>query len=252
MNFKKLNFLIKFLGGVIFIGLIISLIWFLFLQLEPKRSLIMNINQKQKGMIRNALITLPQPKTKSSISIEEALFKRRSVREYQDQPLTLEEISQILWSAQGITSPEGGRTTPSAGALYPLELYLAIRKGKEIEPGVYHYLPETHQLTKIFTGDINNNLARAALGQSHIREAAVNLIFSAVFSRTTKKYGERGIRYVWMEAGHAAQNVYLEVQSLGLGTVVVGAFNDKEVKKILNLPPEEEPLYIMPIGRPEY
>ncbi|MFZ5559512.1 MAG: SagB/ThcOx family dehydrogenase [Patescibacteria group bacterium] len=188
----------------------------------------------------------------SKTSIEEALLNRRSIREYKDESLGPREISQILWSVQGITAPEGGgRTAPSAGALYPLEIYLVVRKAENLEPGVYKYLPEGHKIKRILEGDVSNELARAGLGQMFIAQAPINLIISAIFSRVTRKYGERGNNYVYMEAGHSAQNVYLQVESLGLGTVTVGAFIDEEVRKILSLAEEEVPLYIMPIGRVE-
>jgi SagB-type dehydrogenase family enzyme len=195
-------------------------------------------------------IILPQPDKTSEISIEEALSKRRSIRNYKDEPLNLKEISQILWVAQGITAPEfGGRTAPSAGALYPLEVYLVVKNVNEIKAGVYKYLSESHKLIKVLEGDISKQLAQAALGQMFIADAPVILVFSGVFSRTTSKYSDHGIQYVYMEVGHAAQNVCLQVQSLGLGTVTVGAFSDKEVKRILNMLEEETPLYIMPVGK---
>lgn len=195
-------------------------------------------------------IILPQPNKTSKISIEETLLKRRSIREYKDEALTLKEISQLLWASQGVTAPErGGRTVPSAGALYPLEVYLTIKKVEGIKPGVYRYSPQGHKLNKILEKDVSNNLFRIALGQTPIKEAPVNLIFTAVCERITNKYSQRGIRYVYIEGGHAAQNIYLQAQSLGLGTVIIGAFNDEEIKKVLNMPEEETPLYIMPIGR---
>jgi len=246
-DIKRSNFLLKFIGGFIFIGLVIFLICFLF----PMNQKNYSVNEEEsKEASGETSIILPQPSTDSEVSIEETLSKRRSVREYKDEPLTLEEVSQILWAAQGITAPEkGGRTAPSAGALYPLEVYLVIRKVEGIKPGAYHYLPKEHKLDRILENDVSAELTQAALGQAFISKAAVNLVFSGVFERTTKKYGERGINYVYMEAGHAAQNVYLQVQSLGLGTVTVGAFYDEEIKKLLNLSEEETPLYIMPVGR---
>lgn len=199
--------------------------------------------------IRESKIRLPAPQKTGGISVEEALSKRRSARDYPDEPLSLEEISQILWSAQGITASEfGGRTAPSAGATYPLEVYLAVRKA-ELDVGLYRYLPEDHELIRVFSKDVSGDLAEAALGQSFIAEAPVNIIFSAVFERTTRSYDDRGIMYVYMEAGHAAQNVYLQAQSLGLGTVVVGAFDDNRVSEVLSLPEKETPLYIMPVGK---
>jgi len=194
-------------------------------------------------------IILPQPRYDSDISIEKALLERRSIRGYKDEPLSLAEVSQLLWAAQGITDERGFRTSPSAGALYPLELYVVIGNVEGISKGIYRYNPEEHQLIKIVNGDKRNELCDAALGQLCVKEGAISIVFSAVYERTTKKYGERGIRYVHMEAGHAAQNIYLQSVSLNLGTTVVGAFNDDEVKKIIKMADEEHPLYIMPVGR---
>jgi len=242
-DFRKLNLPIpiKFIVILIIVFiLIIVLIYFLFLQGSKKES-------EEKIMDQQEII-LPQPQKSSNTSIEESLLKRRSIREYKDEPLTITEISQILWAAQGITAPESGsRTAPSAGALYPLEVYLIVRKVENFEPAVYKYLPKDHKLNKILKSDISGELIKVA--QDFVSQAPAILVFSGVFERTTQKYGERGIRYVYMEAGHAAQNVYLQAQSLGLGTVTVGAFSDEEFKKILNLPEEETPLYIMPIGK---
>lgn len=196
------------------------------------------------------LINLPQPKLKGNLSVEEALSLRRSVRNYKKETLHLEEISQILWSAQGVTEKETGkRTAPSAGALYPLEIYLVVNDVKDLEKGVYKYLPSTHQLLLIFQEEISQSLAHFAFDQNYIKEAPANLIFTGIFSRTTQKYGERGIRYVYLEAGHSAQNVYLQAESLGLGTVTIGAFDDSKIKELLKLPEEVAPIYIMPIGK---
>ncbi len=196
-----------------------------------------------------AFITLPEPQFESQVSLEAALLERRSVREYADLPLALEDISQLLWAAQGITSEWGGRTAPSAGALYPLELYLVVGDVDNLEAGVYKYQPQEHALIRVRDSDVRSELASAALEQSFIAQGAVDIVISAVYERTTRKYGDRGIRYVHMEAGHAAQNVYLEAVALGLGTVTVGAFGDERVKEILNMPESEVPLYIMPLGR---
>lgn len=195
------------------------------------------------------IIKLPKPKYDGKTSVEKALLKRRSVREYKDKPLTLAEISQLLWAAQGITDPEGLRTAPSGGALYPLEVYVAAGDAKDLPAGIYKYQPQKYELVKVAEGDKRNELYNAAFEQSSIKNAPISIIFSAVYRRTTVKYGERGIRYVYMEAGHVAQNIFLQAVSLNLGTVVMGAFSDKEVKKVINMPPEEEPLCIMPIGR---
>lgn len=201
-----------------------------------------------KDLISESEFRLPSPSKKSGVSIEEALVKRRSLREYKDEALTLEEISQLLWAAQGITSVWGGRTAPSGGALYPLEIYLVVGKVKGLEAGVYHYRPHGHFLTNIVQGDKRFALFNAGLWQSPIKNAPVSLVICAEYPRTTQKYGERGRRYVLIEVGHVGQNIYLQVESLGLKTVAIGAFMDEAVKKVLGI--KEEPLYIMPVGRP--
>jgi len=198
---------------------------------------------------KSETIKLPEPVQDSNISIEEALLKRRSVRSYQESPLTLAEVSQLLWAAQGITSPRGLRTAPSAGALYPLEIYLVAGNVDDLPDGVYNYRPDKHELARVVKGDKRVELCNAALGQTSVRNAAAVIIFSAVRERTTMKYGDRGIKYVHIETGHAAQNVFLQATSLNLGTVVIGAFHDEAVKKVLTMSDMEEPLYIMPVGR---
>jgi len=194
-------------------------------------------------------IRLPEPRYDSDVSIEETLLKRRSVRDYTGEPLKLWEVSQLLWAAQGITATWGGRTAPSAGATYPLETYLVVGDVEGLEKGVYKYDPHRHELRKVLDGDKRAELAAAALGQGWVREGAVDIVFTAIYERTTGRYGRRGIRYVHMEVGHAGQNVYLQAVALDLGTVVIGAFYDNQVKRVLNLPDEEHPLYIMPVGR---
>ena len=194
-------------------------------------------------------VKLPEPRYDSGVSIEETLLKRRSVRDYTGEPLSLEEVSQLLWAAQGITDPREYRTAPSAGATYPLEIYLVVGDVENLTEGVYRYESAEHTLVKVLDGDWRAQLADAALGQSWVREGAVNIVFTAIHERTTRRYGDRGIRYVHMEVGHAAQNVYLQAVALGLGTVVIGAFVDDQVAEILKLPQNEQPLYIMPVGR---
>ena len=194
-------------------------------------------------------IPLPKPRYAGDVSVEQALRARRSVRSYKDDPLDMTEISQILWSAQGITSTRGFRTAPSAGALYPLELYLIAGNVKNLPAAVYKYTPRDHALLEIVSGDRRSHLSRAALRQSSIKKAPAVILFCAVYERTTAKYGQRGIRYVHMEVGHAAQNACLQAIALGLHTAVIGAFRDAEVKAIANLPADEQPLYFVPIGR---
>uniref|UniRef100_A0A7V3ZW15 SagB/ThcOx family dehydrogenase n=1 Tax=candidate division WOR-3 bacterium TaxID=2052148 RepID=A0A7V3ZW15_UNCW3 len=190
---------------------------------------------------------LPKPRYKSDVSVEEALLKRRSVRSYKKSPLTLEEVSQLLWAAYGITADWGGKTCPSAGATYPLVIYLAAGEVKDLKPGVYQYLPEEHSLKLVLAKDVRKELMAAAWEQEYILKAPIDIIIAADYQKTTTHYGERGIRYVHMEVGHCGQNIHLQCEALGLGTVVIGAFNDKEVKKILKI--KEDVLYIMPVGR---
>jgi len=193
------------------------------------------------------VIKLPAPLLKGDTSVEEAIFNRRSIREFRDGPLTLREVSRLLWAAQGITGR--GRTTPSAGGLYPLEVYVAAGNVEGIAPGVYKYAPDGHELLKVAGGDKRAELSDAALGQASVKNGAADFIIAGVYERTTGKYGEQGTKYVYMEAGHAAQNVYLEAVSLHLGTVSIGAFYDDGVKKATGMGDDERPLYIMPVGR---
>ena len=198
--------------------------------------------------VKKMRIKLPKPKYNSNVSLEESLVKRRSVRNYTGKLLTLEEVSQLLWAAQGTTSGRGGRTAPSAGALYPLEVYVIVGDVQDLAIGIYLYKPEKHELVMISDKDVRQQLAGAALGQSSVKNGAIDIVFTAVYQRITRKYGDRGIKYVHMETGHAAQNVCLQATAMGLGVVTIGAFNDQEVSKILNLPKDEEPLYIIPVG----
>lgn len=194
-------------------------------------------------------IKLPQPKYDGSTSVEAALQKRTSVREYKDLPITLSDLSQLLWAAQGFRGPDGLRTAPSAGALYPLEVSVIVGKVSGLQAGIYVYKPEGHELHRVSVGDRRAELSKAARGQSAVQDAAVSLMISAVYERTTVKYCERGNRYVHMEAGHAAENVYLQAVSLNLGTVAIAAFDDDAVKKAASLTIREQPLYIMPVGK---
>jgi SagB-type dehydrogenase family enzyme len=204
------------------------------------------------------LVVLPEPRLTSDISVEEALLNRRSIREFKDEALTLKQVSQILWAAYGITeersSPSflrgGLRTAPSAGGLYPLEIYLVAGKITGLKPGIYKYISEKHSLELVSEGDVRKELAKAALDQDFIESAPASIFYSAVFNRTTQKYGSRGReRYVCMDLGHSAQNVYLQAYALNLGTCAMGAFTDDMVSMVMQLPDNEEPLYIMPIGK---
>jgi SagB-type dehydrogenase family enzyme len=194
-------------------------------------------------------ILLSEPVTAGDSSLEALLRQRRSLRDYSDAALRLADISQLLWAAQGITHPEGLRTAPSAGALYPLELYLVAGNVNGLAAGVYHYRAGGHRLTRMHGGDQRKPLAQAALAQTWVGDAAAVVVFTAVYDRTTRKYGQRGLRYVHMEIGHAAQNLFLQAEALGLATVVVGAFRDDEVAGLLQLPAGVQPLALMPVGR---
>lgn len=187
---------------------------------------------------------LPAPSTSGALSLEEALRRRRSVRDFTRRQLTDTELSQLLWAAQGITHPHGYRTAPSAGALYPLEIRLATRDG------LYQYEPRGHRLVRIAGTDLRAAFQRAALDQDAIGRAAAVFVVTGVPARTAVKYGARAERYVLLEAGHAAQNLLLEAVALGLGAVPIGAFHDSEVLKVLGSPAGEVPLYLIPVGHP--
>ena len=189
------------------------------------------------------VISLPKVKTKGKLSVEEAISKRRSVRRFQSRELTIDQISQLLWSAQGITGKRGRfRSAPSAGALYPIEIYLAK------SDGIFHYDVDSHGLVIKSSDDVREALKEAALGQYFVKEAPVSIVIAAVRSRITSRYGNRGNRYVEIEVGHVAENVHLQAVALGLASVPVGAFDDARVSKVLGLAKDVEPLYIIPVG----
>jgi SagB-type dehydrogenase family enzyme len=237
MNFSKR----KFLSSIILILFVVTTLLFI----KPAE-----INGEDKMNLQKGTITLPAPQIKGKISLEEVLNKRRSVREYKNDALLLNEISQLLWSVQGITEKNWGlRTAPSAGALYPLEVYVVVGNVRNLEAGVYKYIPETHSLTKVIDGDQRKALYNSALQQESIIKAAADFVIAAVYERTSRKYGNRAERYVHFEVGHAAQNLLLQATALNLGAVPIGAFYDEKVKAVLKLPENEQPLYIIPVGR---
>ncbi len=220
----------------------------------------MNIS-KEVRVLKNGVVLLPYPRIRRGVlSVEQALAYRRSIREYLPKPITIFQLSQLLWAAYGVNEViHGFKTCPSAGALYPLNIYVVVgertvvidfAKGLYLPPGVYRYDPYTHSLSLVKKGDVRNELADAALGQQWVRSAAIDIVITAIYEKTTSVYGSRGIRYVHMEAGHAGQNIYLEAAALGLGTVVVGAFHDDWVREIIGAKPRETPLYIIPVGIP--
>lgn len=191
---------------------------------------------------------LPPPRLDSHFSVERALRQRRSVRDFSGQPLALADLGQLLWAAQGITGADGLRTAPSAGARYPLELIVVAGNVAGLAPGVYAYAPPAHALSLLVPGDRRAALAAAALNQGWIEAAPAMIVFCAVPSRTTRKYGTRGMQYIYIETGHAAQNVFLEAQALGLGAAAVGAFDETQLARALQLVPGVAPLYLMPVG----
>lgn len=194
------------------------------------------------------MIALPEPRLTGPLSLEETLAARRSVREYRPEALTLTELAQLLWAAQGRTADWGGRSAPSAGATYPLELFAIVGLVEGLTPGLYRYLPEEHALVQQRGGDLRADASRVALAQPWVAEAPLVLVIAANYERTTRRYGERGVRYVHMEVGYASQNVYLQAVALGLGTVAVGAFPDADLRRLLGI--DSEPLMLMPVGRP--
>ena len=190
----------------------------------------------------STVINLPEPNQDSSISLEQAIAKRRSQRKYVPKALTLEQIGQLCWAAQGQGAHSRYRTAPSAGATYPLELLVVTCDG------LFQYLPAKHSLQRLTDQDLRAELTMAAWEQKFIEAAPLTLVFAAQFSRTTRRYGQRGIRYVYKEAGQAAKNVNLQAEALGLRSVAVGAFDDTSVSKVLSLPDFLEPLYMVTVG----
>ena len=201
---------------------------------------------------KEAPIKLPPPNPQGKISVEAAISKRRSVRRFRAQPLSLAQLSQLLWSAQGVTGSGGRRAAPSAGATYPLEIFVAVgaRGIENLAAGIYHYQVDNHSLSLHLSGDLRQKLADAALGQSLIANCPVVIVVCALHPRTAYRYGRRGERYVHMEVGHVGQNVSLQAVALGLATVMIGAFEDEEVRKAIKIEEQIKPLYIIPVGEP--
>jgi SagB-type dehydrogenase family enzyme len=196
-------------------------------------------------------MNLKQPLLDGSISLEKAIEQRRTIRSFEHKSIAIQQLSQILWAAQGITGLRGfGRAAPSAGALYPLDVYAVIGKNsvEALDSGVYHYNPTGHSIRKIADGDLRRDIAIASLRQMWMAEAPVLFVISAEYDRITVKYGNRGIRYAHMEVGHVGQNIFLQCQALDLTAGIVGAFHDKEVAKIVRVNKDHEPLIIMPVG----
>jgi SagB-type dehydrogenase family enzyme len=195
-------------------------------------------------------VKLATPRQDGGLSLERCIAQRRSVRSFGDEALTKDELGQLLWAAQGLTEPDGGRAVPSAGALYPLELYAVARNVASLPAGVYRYVANRHELARGVAGSRSEALVAAALGQDWIAAAPLCLCVAAVFEHTTFKYGARGRGFVYMEAGHAAENVMLQAVAFGLVSTMVGAFDDGEVTRVLGLGANMTPLCLIPVGRP--
>jgi SagB-type dehydrogenase family enzyme len=203
-------------------------------------------------MLRKAsATTFPSPSQEGSAALEYCIRQRRSVRGFRDRTLTKGEVGQLLWAAQGITGDDGERAAASAGALYPLELYVAIGNATSLSPGVYHYVPGQHELHSIVLGHQREKLVEAARGQEWIATAPAVICIAANFERTTAKYGLRGGRYVYIEVGLAAESLMLQAVALGLATTLVGAFDDDEVGRVLHLRANEVPVCLIAVGAPE-
>lgn len=192
---------------------------------------------------------LPAPHLESGFPLERALASRRTQRSFDGRPILLKDIAQLLWAAQGTSNREGLRTAPSAGALFPLELHLLAGEVEGLDAGLYRYDSKHHSLTTEQKGDLRRALAQVALNQDWISQSSAIIVISAVASRTTAKYGERGERYIHMEVGHASQNLLLQATALGLRSAIVGAFDDKRLGVLLGLREDEQPLIILPVGR---
>ncbi len=210
--------------------------------------------------MRQTIIKLPSPQLKGKVSLEETILRRRAVRRYRREPLGLSQLSQILWSAQGITGTREFRAAPSAGATYPLEIFVFVGKQgviaseakqapEELQAGIYHYEADSHSLSLHKLADLRPDLARATLDQEFIIDAPVDIVICALYQRTSYRYGRRGERYVHIEVGHVGENIHLQAVALGLATVEVGAFHDEEVRKVLGVEEQIKPLYIMPLGK---
>jgi len=202
---------------------------------------------------KSRTVELPAPEP-PQVTLDDALRSRRSVRTFADEPLTLEQLSYLLWASTGIQRREQGcefRTAPSAGALYPIETYVVAHNVRNLPPGVYHYAIQGHRLEELRTGDFRERTAGAALGQGMCAEAAALFVWTAVFRRSKWKYKQRAYRYVYLDAGHVAENLALAAVSLGLGTCQIGALFDDECNEIVGVDgTEESVIYMSAVGTP--
>jgi SagB-type dehydrogenase family enzyme len=202
------------------------------------------------GKARSPVTTLPAPVVDGKLSLEAALTRRASIREFSASPISLADAGQLLWAAQGVTHEGRKRTAPSAGATYPLEIHLMAAAVEGLAPGIYRYHAGSHGLELARAGNPLPELADVVPGQGSIGTAAAVLLLTAIPARTAAKYGERGLRYVYIEAGHAAQNALLQAVARGLAAFPVGAFRDADISRLLALPGGEQPVYLIPVGKP--
>jgi SagB-type dehydrogenase family enzyme len=203
-----------------------------------------------------SITSLPSPVLTGNISVEEAIQNRRSVRTFSNESITIGNLSQILWAAQGITDNQSSlRAAPSAGQVYPLEIYIIIGNNgvSGLENGVYHYVPSNNTLEKLLNGDLKSDLSGIANGQPWVKQAPIDILITGNYLKMVDKYGDKDLstRFVDLEAGHVGENIYLESESLGLVTVSLGSFNEKQLVQLLNIPNNETPLYIFPVGHPK-
>jgi SagB-type dehydrogenase family enzyme len=206
---------------------------------------------KVKTNNRGETMKLPLAKTEGMVSVEHAIKQRRTHRSFTKKEVGLNQLSQLLWAAGGITEDNGfKRAAPSGGALYPIDIYVAVGRQRvaELDAGLYRYEPNSHMVTHINQQDLRGQIAGASLFQMWMADAPIQVIIVADYSRSTIKYKNRGIRYAMIEAGHMGQNVFLQAEALGLKAGIVGAFNDKKLIKIMDISPSYEPLLVMPIG----
>lgn len=198
-------------------------------------------------------IALPPPDIKGTVTVEEALKARRSHRSFGSRSLSLQQFSQILWAAYGVTARVSGynlKTAPSAGALYPIDIYAVVGQGgvESLAPGVYHFLPETHNIASIKEGDLRTGVARHSVRQMWMAEAPLMVVITGDYDRSAIKYGSRGVLYTHIEAGHVGQNIFLQAEAIGLKAGIVGAFNNEQIIETIGIPVDHDPLLIMPVG----
>ena len=240
MEKKKLALL--FILLIVFVAVLVAF------YSEPKESV-----STSRNVI--GIIKLPSPQLIGNMSVEQAIQNRRSVRKYSTQSLNLTDVSQLLWAGQGITDTQRKlRAAPSAGQVYPLELYVIVGIGgvSGLKEGLYHYVPQNNTLEKILEGDLRNNLSQVADGQPWVKQAPMNIVITGNYQKMINKYKDQQLctRFVDMEAGHVGENIYLQAEARGLSTVSLGSFNENQMIRLLHLTKNETPLYIFPVGHP--